>query len=74
MEEQLSDFKMRVEEHVRSINDLTIVKNKLTSETSDNAQRLEEAENKVCCLNIVIENLFVFKSEQSSYTSRYRHS
>ena len=47
MEDQVSDFKMRVEEHVRSINDLTIVKNKLNSESADNAQRLEDAENKV---------------------------
>ena len=47
MEEQVTDFKMRVEEHVRSINELTIYKNKISSESSENAQRLEDAENKV---------------------------
>lgn len=47
MEDHVSDFKNRVEEHVRTINELTIIKNKLSSETSDTSQRLEEAENKV---------------------------
>ena len=47
MEEQLTDYKMRVEEQVRSVNELTIAKNKLSSQSSENAQRLEEAENKV---------------------------
>ena len=47
MEDQISDFKIRVEEHVRNINDLTIIRNKLVSETSDSSHRLEDAENKV---------------------------
>lgn len=47
MEEQVSDFKIRVEEHVRSINELTIIKNKLVNESSDSSHRLEDAENKV---------------------------
>ena len=47
MEDQISDFKIRVEEHVRSVNDLTIIRNKLVSESSDSSHRLEDAENKV---------------------------
>uniref|UniRef100_H2Z1P7 Myosin motor domain-containing protein n=1 Tax=Ciona savignyi TaxID=51511 RepID=H2Z1P7_CIOSA len=47
MEEQVTDYKFRVEEHVRMVNELTIIKNKLTSETTESAHQLEEAENKV---------------------------
>ena len=58
MEDQISDYKMRVEEHVRSINELTISKNKLASESSDNAQRLEDAESKVKPLTKGVRNVF----------------
>ena len=47
MEEQVTDFKLRVEEHIRNVNELTIIKNKLVSESSDSSHRLEDAENKV---------------------------
>ena len=48
MEEQLGDFRVKSEENVRLINELTLIKNKLQTESSDNTQFLEEAENKVC--------------------------
>ena len=47
MEEQLGDFRVKSEENVRLINELTLIKNKLQTESSDNTQFLEEAENKV---------------------------
>ena len=46
----MTDYKLRVEEHVRSINELTITKNKLISESTDSSHRLEDAENKVTYL------------------------
>ena len=47
MEEQYSDSRIKIEENSRLINELTISKNKLQSETAENMQLLEEAENKV---------------------------
>lgn len=47
MEEHVTDFKMRSEENVRHINELTIIKNKLSSENSDTNHMLEDAESKV---------------------------
>jgi len=47
LEEQYSDSRIKIEENSRLINELTISKNKLQSETAENMQLLEEAENKV---------------------------
>jgi len=57
MEEQVSDFKLRVEENVRHINELNIVKNKLTSENTETSHMLEEAESKVRCRQSLMEGL-----------------
>ena len=47
MDEQIADFRVKVEENGRLINDLTITKNKLQSESVESMQLLEEAESKV---------------------------
>merc|ERR1719322_2141715 len=57
MEEQITDFRIKVEENVRTINELTIIKNKLQSESADNMHLLEEAENKVSALSRAKSNM-----------------
>ena len=43
----MSDYKMKVKEHVRSINTITLLNYKLASESLVNAQTLKDAESKV---------------------------
>nr|XP_009857904.2 myosin-16 [Ciona intestinalis] len=57
MEEQVTDYKFKVEENIRIVNELTIIKNKLTSESMESSHQLEEAESKVSALSRAKSNM-----------------
>lgn len=47
LEDQVTDSKVRIEEHIRTIHEFTSAKSRLANENMDISHQLEEAENKV---------------------------
>lgn len=61
MEEQSVDLKVRIEEHTRSVTELTSIRTKLTNENIDISHQLEDAESKVKILKVFEVSLYKIK-------------